>query len=435
MENKTLKVIATGDMFITRRIAKEGYEGFDQIRDCIMAHDVKFSNLEMTFHRQEGYPAAVSGGTWAMMDPEALDDVQRFGFNLYNTANNHSGDYGQEGVLATIRHLRERDMVFSGTGSNLGEASRACYLETRKARVALISVSSSFHEAARAGGQSHEMGGRPGLNPLRFQTRYHVDRDHYEMVKELVRLTKINAEKEFSIKNGYSNPFEEGTLPFGQAGTFILDENNWTESVPNPEDMKRITEEIAEARRQADVVFVSFHGHECDGEDTTAPAMFLETFSRSCIDAGADVIIGHGPHELRGIEIYKGKVIFYSLGNFLFETETVSLQPYDAYINRKLPLDTKVGTYMDDRSKNGTVGYGVLENIWRAVMAGWTMEDQKVTQVQLYPISLGINDKRPRKGEPRMIGDEKVLEYLQQLSAPYGTRIRIQDGVGYIDLT
>ena len=255
------------------------------------------------------------------------------------------------------------------------------------------------------------------------------------MVKELVRLTKINAEKEFSIKNGYSNPFEEGTLPFGQAGTFILDENNWTESVPNPEDMKRITEEIAEARRQADVVFVSFHGHECDGEDTTAPAMFLETFSRSCIDAGADVIIGHGPHELRGIEIYKGKVIFYSLGNFLFETETVSLQPYDAYINRKLPLDTKVGTYMDDRSKNGTVGYGVLENIWRAVMAGWTMEDQKVTQVQLYPISLGINDKRPRKGEPRMTGDEKVLEYLQQLSAPYGTRIRIQDGVGYIDLT
>ena len=64
----------------------------------------------MTFHNQEGYPAAVSGGTWAMMEPEALDDVKRFGFNLYNTANNHSGDYGQEGVLATIRHLKERDM-------------------------------------------------------------------------------------------------------------------------------------------------------------------------------------------------------------------------------------------------------------------------------------------------------------------------------------
>ena len=152
MEDKTLKVIATGDMFITRRIAKDGYEGFEQVRDCIMEHDVKFSNLEMTFHNQEGYPAAASGGTWAMMEPEALDDVQRFGFNIYNTANNHSGDYGQEGVLATIRHLKERDMIFSGTGKHLADASKACYLETRKGRVALISVSSSFSDSSRAGG-------------------------------------------------------------------------------------------------------------------------------------------------------------------------------------------------------------------------------------------------------------------------------------------
>ena len=94
MSEKALRVVATGDMFITRRIAEDGYEGFEELSDCIKEHDVKFSNLEMTFHNQEGYPAAVSGGTWAMMEPEALDDVKRFGFNLFNTANNHSGDYG-----------------------------------------------------------------------------------------------------------------------------------------------------------------------------------------------------------------------------------------------------------------------------------------------------------------------------------------------------
>ena len=239
---------------------------------------------------------------------------------------------------------------------------------------------------------------------------------------------------EFEIRNGYFNPLEPGVLPFGNAGMFILDEKNWIESIPNQEDMKRITDEIAEARKQADVVFVSFHGHETDGEDTTVPAMFLETFSRACIDAGAHAVIGHGPHELRGIEIYKGGLILYSLGNFLFETETVSLQPYDAYINRKMPLDTKVGSYMDNRSKNGTVGYGVLENIWRAVMAAWDMEDGKITQVQLYPITLGLHDKRPHKGLPRMSGSEETLRYLQQLSEPYGTKIRIENGVGYIDL-
>ena len=102
--------------------------------------------------------------------------------------------------------------------------------------------------------------------------------------------------------------------------------------------MERVEKEIIEAKKQADIVLVSFHGHETDGEDTTVPSMFLETFSRRCVDAGADAVIGHGPHELRGIEIYHGAPIFYSLGNFLFETETVEKQPYDAYINKKMPL-------------------------------------------------------------------------------------------------
>ena len=62
---KKTSFIATGDAFITRRFPEGGYEGFEAVRDCIMQHDVKFSNLEMTFHDHEGYPAAFSGGTWA----------------------------------------------------------------------------------------------------------------------------------------------------------------------------------------------------------------------------------------------------------------------------------------------------------------------------------------------------------------------------------
>ena len=61
MESNKLTFIATGDVFITRRFPEGGYEGFDEIRDCIEQHDVKFTNLEMTFHDQEGYPAAQSG--------------------------------------------------------------------------------------------------------------------------------------------------------------------------------------------------------------------------------------------------------------------------------------------------------------------------------------------------------------------------------------
>jgi poly-gamma-glutamate synthesis protein (capsule biosynthesis protein) len=59
------------------------------------------------------------------------------------------------------------------------------------------------------------MQGRPGLNPLRFEKTYYVDQAHYDMVKSLAAVTKINASKEYSIKNGYSAPFSEGTMPFG----------------------------------------------------------------------------------------------------------------------------------------------------------------------------------------------------------------------------
>lgn len=423
--------IATGDAFITRRFPEGGYEGFDEVRDCIQKYDVKFSNLEMTFHEQEGYPAAFSGGTWAMADPRTLDDMKSYGFNLYNTANNHSCDYSHGGVLGTIRNLKERDMIFAGTGRNLGDASKPCYLEVKNARIALIAASASFHESGMAGGQSADMQGRPGLNPLRFETIYHVCKENFEKVKELAAVTKVNAEMENSVKNGYKNPPEKGTLPFGKY-MFVLDEKDWIESRPFETDMIRIEKEIAEAKKQADVVLVSIHAHETDTENTKVPAMFLETFGRRCIDAGADAMIGHGPHELRGIEIYKGKPIFYSLGNFLFETETVDLQPYDAYLNRHMPLDTKVGAYMDNRSKNGTTGYGVLPEIWTSVMAGWTMEDGKVTKIELYPISLGMERVRSQKGVPVMTGDEEVLKYLAGLSAPYGTEIKIENGVGCI---
>ena len=426
-------LIAGGDAFITRRIPEGGYEGFEEVRDLINRYDVKFVNLEMTFHNQEGYPAAFSGGTWAMADPGTLDDIKSYGFNIYNTANNHSCDYSHGGVLATIRNLREKNMIFAGTGRNLSEASRPCYLETKNARIALIGASSTFHESGSAGGQTGDMIGRPGLNPLRFETVYHLCPENYQKAVELAQVTKINAEAEKSVKNGYSSPPAEGTMSFGRY-TLVLDQKDWVESRPLEADMARIEKEIIEGRKQADTVLVSIHTHEMAGEDSSVPAMFLETFSRRCIDAGADAVIGHGPHELRGIEIYKEKPIFYSLGNFLFETETVKLQPYDAYVNKKMPADTKVGAYMDARSKNGTAGYGVLPEIWEAVLAGFTMEDGQVTEIQLYPISLGMDQKRSKKGIPVLSGDQKVLRYLEKLSEPYGTRIEIRDGTGYIKI-
>lgn len=425
--------IAAGDAFMTRRLPEGGYEGFEELRSCICAHDVKFLNLESTFHNYEGYPAVESGGTWAMSDPRTLDDMKQFGFNIFTTANNHSGDYGEGGVLATIRHLQERDMVFSGTGKDLGDAAKPCYLETRNARIAMISCSATFGTSFRAGAQSANMVGRPGLNPLRYQQVYHLDPAHFAMAEEVAHVSGVNAWDEKMVKNGYYMPPKEGTLSIGPK-KFVRDDRCWVESFPNEQDMKRIEEEIVEAKRQADVVLVSVHNHGLDGAENTEVPKFLEIFAHRCIDAGANVIIGHGPHELQGIELYREGLIFYSVGNFIFQTETVEFQPWDAYANRNMPLDTKVGAYMDDRSCNGTKGYCVQWPIWNAVMPAWTMEDGKITEIKLYPIELGMDKPRSQKGVPVMNHSHETLEYLQKISRCYNTKIDIADGVGTIRL-
>ncbi len=425
--------IATGDSFMTRRLPEGGYPGFEQVQELINSHDARFNNLEFTAHDKEGYPAAVSGGTWAMAEPEVLDDLNAFGFNLYNTANNHSMDYTHGGLLATIRHLRERGMRFAGTGANLHDASAPVYLDTPNARVALIGACTTANQYASAGNQSISLPGRPGLNPLRCRRIYHVRQAEYDSLKVIAQQTCINARADMSIRNGYSLPSPEGTLIFG-GHCFVLSDKAYQHSEPNQKDMDRILAHIKEAKRQADYVLVSIHSHEFDGESIVEPALYMQTFAKAAIDAGADAILGHGPHELQGIEIYRGKPIFYSLGNFIFQTETVSLQPADAYENKGMPYDTLVGEFMDRRSKNRTCGYIVQPNIWRSVMAGFTAEDGKITQIQLYPIDLGMDMPRSRMGFPKIANNDDVLKYLAELSKPFGTTIEVKDNIATIQL-
>ena len=95
--------------------------------------------------------------------------------------------------------------------------------------------------------------------------------------------------------------------------------------------------------------------------------------------------------------------------------------------------NTFVGEYMNNRSKNGTRGYCVLENIWRSVMAGFTAENGKITQIQLYPITSCMGAHKSKMGVPHL-SDDKVLHYLAELSAPFGTKLNICGNIATIDL-
>jgi len=430
--------IFTGDSFITRKLPEYGYAGFDVIEEIIKQHDVRFNNLEITVHDNEGYPDAQSGGTWAMTEPQILESLLRYGFNIFNTANNHAMDYGHGGLLATIRHLRDRSVAFSGTGATLAEAAAPAYIETSCARVAIVGACSTCFPSAVAGNARIDMKGRPGLNPIRFDTIYKVRKEYFDVLNEVAAITNMNAERNKSIKNGYTPPLPEDRFNFGGL-IFMQSEVDELCTTPLEKDAERIFTSVEEAKRQADYALVSIHAHESlDGNDAV-PANFIKEFAHLCIDKGADAIIGHGPHELRGVEIYKGKPIFYSLGNFIFQTETVTLQPADAYEKHSMSNLTTVGQYMSNRSKNGTRGYNVQPNIWQSVMAGMTAVDGNITQICFYPITLHMEEPRSRKGWPSIMKSEEmkdagVLRYLASLSKPFGTKLRIENNRAYIDL-
>ena len=432
MSDKTT-LIFTGDSFITRQLPKDGYDGFGEISDIIKAHDVAFTSIETTVHDNKGYAEAVSGGTWAMAKPEVLDSLKDYGINLINTATNHSMDFGHGGLLATIENLKERDITFAGTGENLYEASKPAYVETKNARIAMIGVSSSFSPNSPAGAQRADFKGRPGLNPLRFKTVYNVCHEHFEALKKVATATGMNAALERSIKNGFTPPLKDDELPFAGLN-FKLSDKNGAITSPDTKDVQRIIASIEEARRQADFVIVSFHSHESRDGDSTKTPLFAEEFARICIDNGADIIAGHGPHELRGVEVYKGKPIFYSLGNFIFQNETVEYQPSDAYEKLGMTDNDTVGAYMDKRSKNGTSGFAVQPLIWTSVMASLTVENGEITQIKLHPIDLHMEKSRGQKGFPTLKRDNEILKYLGELSKPYGTRFEISGTEAVIEL-
>lgn len=150
-ENSLITISLCGDIFISKRLPGSSYPGFDELYTFLHKHECRFANLETTIHKREGYPEAFPGGGYAMADPACLCDLKRMGLNIFNTANNHAMDYGHNGLLATIKYLTDLELPFAGTGRNLAEASKPAFFETSNGRIALLGVTSSFHDSYAAG--------------------------------------------------------------------------------------------------------------------------------------------------------------------------------------------------------------------------------------------------------------------------------------------
>lgn len=435
MKNKFyLSISLCGDILLSQRLPS--YEGGRAIAEILKGCDVRFGNLETTIHKNEGTPAAFPGGCHTMADPRILDDLKKLGFNLFNTANNHSMDYGEGGLLATLDNLDERDIPHAGTGRDLQAASKAAYQVSKDGyRVALISVTSSFHDSYLAGPHGTDIPGRPGVSPLRHKSICELPKNDFEILSSIIDKTGINSYHNQAIKEGFlphTTDLKIGYYNFKKGDDYVF------KSIPLDEDLNRTLKEIKEAKFFADNIIISIHGHQFENKGTKEDTpQFMQIFVRKCIDAGADIIVCHGPHLIRGIEIYKQGVIFHGIGNFILQYDMMSSQPAEAYHSSGIYNFDECGPgelMMDKKTCGGTKGLIVDEKCWESIFATINYLDNGVS-INLYPIELMLNEQKGLRGLPKLSKKSTILERIKMLSGNYGTKIDIDDNcVGHITI-
>lgn len=422
---KRITFSLTGDILLSRRMPKK--ESLSTISNIINKQDCRFGNLETTVHRNEGYPEMFPGGVYTMADPFCLKDLVEFGFNVFNTANNHSMDYGHGGLLATLRHLDELGIPHCGTGKNLSAATQPAFVECPEGRVAFIGVTSSFHDSYAAGPQNQDLQGRPGVAPLRHTAIYSLDEKNFEDLKRIASLTGINSYHDQARKEGFL-PKEE----YFKFGTFNFrkDNINKVETKPNEFDLNRTLDAIKDAKYYNDVVVVSIHSHQFKGTDKHNTPDFIRIFAQECIDAGADIIVCHGPHVMRGVEIYNKGIIFHGLGNFILQHETMSVVGEEQYWNKGYTrqASTGIGGLMYHSSEGGTKGLISDPDCWISyfVTIEWTAE--KIVAL-LHPIEI---NKEMNNGLPAMSLNKQIIEKVISLSEQWNTSIEVLNGKGKI---
>ena len=417
-----MKFTAVGDVIISRRI-QENFVGYQELSPIINQGDVKFFNLETTLNKEgECYASQASGGTWLRSNPEVLDDVKKFGFNMTSFNNNHVMDYSFEGLLATLDYVEMSGLVHAGVGKNLAEAAAPRYLETEKGRIALISVNTTLMGQMIAGAQTDRLKGRPGINPLRVKQHVELEKEEFDALQKIIQKTGINAQRDLEKREGYHGGVNSGVETVGGID-FISGEKTRRVRRCDERDLERVKKGIYEASLQADYIIISLHSHDMGATEKEEPADFVEDFARFCIDNGANAVVGHGPHLLRPIEIYKNRPIFYSLGDFVLQLYNIEYAPEDFYEQYGLTSKATVHELLKKRSKDFTIGLMADKRMFQSVIPQWETENGELKSLKLYPISLSMTGNKSEIGLPRLDLNAEFMNDFAKRCEKYGVKL------------
>ena len=259
-----LTVLLTGDMVLDVPGADHWLSG---IAPALRSADLTVAHLEVPHTRRGSELAGDVPAPGA--DPDNLDALARAGVGMVSLAGNHIADCGVQGIADTVDRLERLGIAHTGAGATLAEASRAAVIERRGRRVALLSYNCVGPEAGWAAPD------RAGCNFLRMQA---ADGKPVSPNSPLV--------------------------------------------APTTEALEQLRADITAARARADLVIVALHKGIVHTPAKLAP--YERPLAEAALDAGADIVVGHHAHIVRGVELRAGKALFHGLGNGCVVTHALS---------------------------------------------------------------------------------------------------------------
>jgi poly-gamma-glutamate synthesis protein (capsule biosynthesis protein) len=423
----SVSLSAVGDLYLGRPLRGETGASFAAALREFRKAQLRFANLECVLLSEPPAAAAAAAGAWAAASAELGEELRWLGVDVVSTANNHAGDYGVDGIRQTGRVLRDMGIAFAGTGADAIGARAPALVRAGNATVAVLAASASHMPHARAGHAACGLPGRPGLAPLRFGTTYHVDDQAFDSLRRIlakIPLAGPDHHRERALERRYDREQGETLSFFGRE--FVRSDSFAVRSWAAPDDVAEIEDSIRSAREAADFVVFSMHSHEYDARPDAPTAFFVEC-ARRAIDAGAHVVIGHGVHGVRGIELYRGHPIFYGLGAFVFQPYLSPWQPDDFFAAYGMRGATLQETY---QVRKGAAGFFDRPQAWRSLLVQLELRSGEAPGFTVRPATGWEAGCESPDGIPHLAAGAPALELLHEvrrLSKGFGTSLRLDE--------
>lgn len=274
----TISLLIIGDIQVQRRA--DPATAFTHLRDTMKAADLVYANLEGVLVRSKGPDGDIPDKKgWMHPGPDAIVALKSANVPVVGTANNVA--WGRENIMETVRVLDAAGIAHAGSGKNLDEAHKPAIVERKGVKFGFLQYTARWYRDAQQIATATE----PGVAKITSRDGITIDPADVERVRTDIK--KLRSQVDIVVVSHHNR---DGATPvqFGERPT------------PTP---------AASTGGRA--------GAGMTERNTSEP--YQKQFAHLALDAGADLVYGHGTHTVQGVELYKGRPILYAIGHSAFD--------------------------------------------------------------------------------------------------------------------